>query len=70
MKARNSPLTAIHFFPPSPPPPKKSQVEQNAPSAETKEWNIEKEVIDLLEDPNRRPLAWKLNQFGRKGRRK
>lgn len=47
-----------------------SEIVQNALSVETKEWNIEIEVMDLLEDPNRRPLAWKLNQLGRKGQRK
>lgn len=32
--------------------------------------DFEKEATDLLDDPNRRPMAWKLNQLGNRGQRK
>lgn len=36
----------------------------------TKDMDDEKEASGLLEHPNGRPMAWKLNQLGSRGQRK
>lgn len=43
---------------------------KNAPFMVTKEVDVEKEASGLLEHPNGRPMAWKLNQLGSRGQRK